>query len=508
MSQLWLYKAPSPGLLITACFFIVLPWLVKGIYNLYFHPLRNIPGPKLGALTSFYAFYWNWIREGGYCKKFAQYHKDYNSPVVRIGPNAVHTNQVELYDVIFKGGSAWLKDSQFYQHFNGVDAMIGPKHFRTYRNHLAPLYAQRAVDGLTPKIHNDLERCAAKIHKTAGTGKPVNMAKMLRLLSSSMILYNIFSLEISLFEHDGYHPFLAAFEHVMTQSWLFVTYPLVPAWLGLIPGTIFSQFNSSWNTFMKYCTAWNEEDMRRQHASDEQSIRDSHSKRYLAMKNEGDEEKKSIIPDPIDDVFNFIAGGSDTTAYTTSAAFFYILSSPSVCTKLVEELDENRSVIRDAMDYHKITSLPYLNAVIKETLRISVPLPGCLPRVVPEGGITVGSFHLPAGTSVSLTHQVISFNEEIFPSSKTFLPERWLGPEAVGLDKWNVAFSRGPRQCLGTTLAYLELRCVLAYFFSRFQMVLTGNCGDRLRWVDRFVAANVDDVEVRVVADRWTGDTF
>lgn len=53
------------------------------------------------------------------------------------------------------------------------------------------------------------------------------------------------------------------------------------------------------------------------------------------------------------------------------------------------------------------------------------------------------------------------------------------------------------------SLAYLELRCVLAYFLSRFEMALTGNCGDRLRWVDRFVAVNLDDVEIKLLRDRW-----
>lgn len=41
----------------------------------------------------------------------------------------------------------------------------------------------------------------------------------------------------------------------------------------------------------------------------------------------------------------------------------------------------------------------FQNAVIKETLRISVPVPGCLPRIVPEGGTTLGSVYLPAGVS-------------------------------------------------------------------------------------------------------------
>nr|AEV21227.1 elymoclavine monooxygenase [Periglandula ipomoeae] len=505
MSLKWLYQAQYAfwtWVLFTFCISITLPLVMIGIYNLYFHPLRNVPGPKLAALTNLYAFYWNWIRDEGYSRQFSALHKYYNSSIIRVGPNHVHTTQVELYDVIFKAGSKWRKEKSFYKYFNGLDAMIEPNQYRTYRTHLAPLYAQRAIDDLAPKIYGDLSISAARMIKMTETGKTINMVKVLRTLSTSMILHNFYSLDISLNEYDGYHPFLEAFEQLMTQSWLFVTYPMVPMLLGLIPGTRFAKFNSSYTTFMNYCNAWNDEDVRKQQASDDQSVRDSHMKRYLAIKND-DEQKKSIIPNPLDDVFNFIAGGSDTTSYTTACAFFYILSSPIVCTKLVRELDEHSSIIRDTFDYTKIQTLPYLNAVIKETLRISVPVPGCLPRVVPEGGVTLGSFSLPAGTAVSISQQAISFNNEIFSSSHSFIPERWIGPEAVGLDKWNIAFSRGPRQCIGTTLAYLELRSVLAYFFSRFEMTLTGNCGDRLRWVDRFVAVNLDDVEVLILRDRW-----
>ncbi|KAG6033497.1 hypothetical protein E4U19_006446 [Claviceps sp. Clav32 group G5] len=489
--------------LLTACIALTSPLVLKGIYNVYFHPLRNIPGPKLAALTDFYAFYWNWIRDEGYSKQFSRMHEQYNSPVIRIGPNNVHTTQVEFYDVIFKSGSKWLKDKSFYKYFNGLDAMIEPYQYRTYRTHLAPLYAQRAIDGLAPKLRSDLTNSASGMMRQTKNGQTVNMAKVFRTLSTSMILHNLFSLDISLNDGDEYHPFLEAFEQLMTQSWLFVTYPMVPMVLSLIPGTSFARFKSSYTTFSNYCTAWNDEDMRKQRENEEQSTRDSHTKRYLSLKDD-DARKKTAIPYPLDDVFNFVAGGSDTTAYTTACAFYHILSSRTVCENLVVELDEHSSIIRDEFDYNKIQNLPYLNAVIKETLRISVPVPGSLPRIVPQGGITIGSFSLPAGTGVSITQQAVSFNEKIFPLPHSFLPERWIGPKSVGLDKWNIAFSRGPRQCIGTTLAYLELRCVIAYFFSRFDMALTGNCGDQLRWVDRFVAVNLDDVEVQILADRWT----
>ncbi|EFY86969.1 putative elymoclavine monooxygenase [Metarhizium acridum CQMa 102] len=486
-----LQQASWALIIFTTCVAVLLPAVITGVYRLYFHPLRNVPGPKLAALTNFYAFYWNWIRDEGYSRRFSALHKYYNSPIIRIGPNSVHTNQPDDFDVIFKVGSKWKKDNSFYKYFNGLDAMIDPAQYRTYRSHLAPLYAQRAVNDLAPKLHKDLLSSAAKMEKSMKTSEAVNMVKVLRTLSTSMILHNLYSHDISLIEYDGYHPFLEAFEQLMTQSWLW-----------FIPGTSFAKFNSSYTTFMKYCKGWNDEDMRIQRLTENQELRDSHMKRYLAM-NSNDWAKDNVVPNPLNDIFNFVAGGSDTTSYTLACAFFYILSSPEIYAKLVKELDENVAFIRDTFDYNKIQNLSYLNAVIKETLRISVPVPGCLPRIVPESGTTLGSVYLPAGTAVSISQQSISFHETIFPSPEKFIPERWLGNEAQRLDKWNVAFSRGPRQCIGTSLAYLELRCVLAYFLSRFEMALTGNCGDRLRWVDRFVAVNLDDVEVKLLRDRW-----
>lgn len=72
----------------TAFAAVLLPAVTTGVYRLYFHPLRNVPGPKLAALTNFYAFYWNWIRDEGYSKRFGALHKYYSK--IR------HSNQLRV----------------------------------------------------------------------------------------------------------------------------------------------------------------------------------------------------------------------------------------------------------------------------------------------------------------------------------------------------------------------------------------------------------------------------
>jgi cytochrome P450 len=72
-----------------------------------------------------------------------------------------------------------------------------------------------------------------------------------------------------------------------------------------------------------------------------------------------------------------------------------------------------------------------------------------LPRILPANGMTLYGQHIPGGTSVSSDAPSVHYNEEIFPDSGTFMPERWLRPDSKELEKYLVAFSKGPRQCLG-----------------------------------------------------------
>jgi cytochrome P450 len=70
-------------------------------------------------------------------------------------------------------------------------------------------------------------------------------------------------------------------------------------------------------------------------------------------------------------------------------------------------------------------------------------------------------------------------NEAIFPNSQAFSPERWLESDASGakiinrkLQRYNIAFSRGTRQCVGMNLAYAELFLMLSTLFRRYEMKL------------------------------------
>jgi len=108
-----------------------------------------------------------------------------------------------------------------------------------------------------------------------------------------------------------------------------------------------------------------------------------------------------------------------------------------------------------------IQSLPYLSAIVKEALRISMANPTRLPRVVPIGGWTFKSAQFPAGTLVGCSAYELHFNADYFPKPFSFQPERWLEenltPEA---SKAFYGFGAGSRSCIAKNLAMTELLMV------------------------------------------------
>ena len=120
-----------------------------------------------------------------------------------------------------------------------------------------------------------------------------------------------------------------------------------------------------------------------------------------------------------------IAAGADTTSLTLAAAVFYLLHSPRVLEVLLAEIRQVPAGA-DGISMSTLLSLPYLRAVIDESLRLAPPAASILPREVLRGGLTIGDEHIPEGTVVGVSAYVIHRNPEYYPEPSTFFPERWI----------------------------------------------------------------------------------
>jgi cytochrome P450 len=121
--------------------------------------------------------------------------------------------------------------------------------------------------------------------------------------------------------------------------------------------------------------------------------------------------------------------GSDTTAIYLRAIFYYLLRHPSALYRVLEGIQtaESKGRLSPIITYKESSSLPYLDACIKESGRIhpSIGLP--LERVVPPAGLEIDGYHLPAGTVVRISAWTSQYDKDVFgPDADEWRPERWL----------------------------------------------------------------------------------
>jgi cytochrome P450 len=139
---------------------------------------------------------------------------------------------------------------------------------------------------------------------------------------------------------------------------------------------------------------------------------------------------------------------------------FYVYTNPRVLNKLRAELAKARpsSPIRNA----EANNLPYLQAVIKEGLRICPPITGIMFKDVPAEGDTWNGKFIPGGTIIGYSVMGICMNREVWGDDvHAFRPERFLEGSTAELEEREAvadsSFGFGRWRCLGRNIALIEL---------------------------------------------------
>lgn len=110
-------------------------------------------------------------------------------------------------------------------------------------------------------------------------------------------------------------------------------------------------------------------------------------------------ENKVGMPHILDACGSNIGAGSDTTAISLSSTIYYLYRHVDVLAKLRAEIEtmERKGLISDPITFQEAQSMPYLQAVIKEGLRVHPAVGTILPRKVPKGGVTLAGTFFPEG---------------------------------------------------------------------------------------------------------------
>lgn len=189
----------------------------------------------------------------------------------------------------------------------------------------------------------------------------------------------------------------------------------------------------------------------------------------------------------IGQITTLLIAGHETTSNQTAWTLWLLAQQPEIQQKLRAEIHDHfgKGMERDP-NYDELMSMPYLDAVCKESFRVKSAVPSTIrvaktsatiplskPYPTRDGKSTFNSVHIPAGRELIIPISAINLDQEIWgPNAAEFVPERWLDLPASakqnGLPMHLMTFISGPRGCIGNRFALAEFKAMLCHLVGKF----------------------------------------
>ncbi|THV01377.1 cytochrome P450 [Dendrothele bispora CBS 962.96] len=199
------------------------------------------------------------------------------------------------------------------------------------------------------------------------------------------------------------------------------------------------------------------------------------------------ENQRMSDEDVVSQVPTFLVAGHETTSTGTTWALYSLSLNKDVQTKLREELF---TLSTDSPTMDELNSLPYLDAAVRETLRVHAPVPSTVrvavkDDIVPLGtpyrdvnGVTHDSILVEKGQTIFIPILAMNRDPKLWgEDAKEFRPERWEKvPEAVSAipGVWGnlLTFLGGARSCIGYRFSLIEMKALLFTLVRAFEFEL------------------------------------
>ncbi|CAG8953633.1 hypothetical protein HYFRA_00010092 [Hymenoscyphus fraxineus] len=450
----------------------------NAVYNLYFHPLSKHPGPKLWAASRLPFIYC--LVTGKLVQREREFHEKYGD-FLRLAPDEVSFASEEAWNDIYtfrKGHKRALRDKRYYTAPDSkVDNIITTADFRFHariRGILSNSFTEASLRSQYPLILSKADLLISQLQLLAenpannGEGGRINMTEWLNFFTMDTISDLAFGESFGCLEKGDYHEWvrtLFSFLKYMSLAAAPRYYPTLEFLLmKLVPKSVME----GQKKHMQY--AFEKINRRIDLKSDRPDFMTPFMRNNVNF--------ESISRDEILATFNFvIIGGSETSATALTGIFNHLSKNENkeILQRLCADI-RTKFTTQQEITFDSIQSIPYLEAVISEGLRVCNPVPGGLPRVVPEGGDTYCGIFLPEGTRLAVRTFATNRSQKNFNDPDKFAPERWLAedqrPTDYSKDSLTASrpFSSGFHSCLGRPLAMLEMRLVIIKLLLAFDI--------------------------------------
>ncbi|KAH8697528.1 benzoate 4-monooxygenase cytochrome P450 [Talaromyces proteolyticus] len=452
---------------------------VVTIYRVYFHPLRKIPGPKLAAATHLVEFYHDVILGGKFCWEVQRMHEKYG-PIVRINPRQVHIIDPDFYDEIYAGGNRKRdKDPAFTPRLGmslSVISTVPHDHHRLRRRILNNFFSKQSVTNLEPMLQEKIDKLSQRLRDAKEAGTVVKLEYAFAAVTADVISHYCYGKSMGYL--DQLYPqndLKEAFNALFQGIHILYFFPMWGFLMNKLPPWLIAKLNPKSKQLAYFRSMVREQSANALNLQAKGMISDKKQSIFNALVDPALPAEERTLDRLTEEGMIVLGAGAETTANTLTLGAFHLIKNRDKMLKLRHEL--TNTVMPNSTSqpsWKQLEQLPYLSAVINETLRLAVGGSWRIPRVATQETIVYNGYEIPPGTPLITSSWFVHMNPDIFPNPEKFDPERWIKAADRGeyLPRYITNFSKGSRNCLGINLAYAELYMVIARFVREFDMEL------------------------------------
>ncbi|PYH95019.1 cytochrome P450 [Aspergillus ellipticus CBS 707.79] len=456
---------------------------------IYLHPLAKYPGPRSSAASRIPITYAT--VSGNLPFWLEKQHVKYG-PVVRVAPDELSYSDPRAWKDIFarhpnrpygmpreKGISAMFDDEHSPPSIVSATDVDHPRISRAY----ASCFTKSALSAQEPLILEHIKRLMVKLHE--GQNQPVNIGDMFTFLLFDIKADLQFGESLRLLDTAANIPWVGSQPYWIRASVIlaalaeFPLIRLISQWA--LPGFVKTQ-----------------RDMYLKFSNDKVNHRlqsmDVDRPDFLQLIVKSKEQQGTLSADELRvNAPILMTAGSDTTMALLSGLIVHLMNAPHAHKKVQDEI---RTAFRTSEDITMLamSRLPFVDACLRETLRLYPSVPALIPRVVPQPGAEIAGLWVSGGTRLCISTLATSRSSRHFFEAGAFHPERWrraeTGEEGDGekeifsADDKNAfhPFSIGNRSCPGQDMAYYISRMVLCHIVLQFDFE---SCSETATWFER-----------------------
>ncbi|CBF81681.1 protein CYP5080D1 [Aspergillus nidulans FGSC A4] len=465
-------------------FFLAL-CIIQLVRSLAKSPYGSIPGPALARFTN--AWYLWQMRRGDFHRTNIKLHQQ-NGPVVRIAPEYFSISDPSAVKPVYGHGTKFIK-SEWYKAWNVTpdpdqtnlfSEQVSQRHAENRRK-VASMYSMSSLVAYEPYVDNCIAVFKQRLNEISVQGKTVDMAHWLQCYAFDVIGEITFGSRFGFLDagndvggvmksiEDG----LAASSYLGLYPWIYPFYLRVLGYL---------------RQGLSYMNEFSLLHIQETRAAMKGSHKDLPS--YMAVKLvQAQTENPHRISDwdILATVGANVGAGSDTTAISLSSTLYHLYRNPGCLAKLREEI-ESAGIGTVIPAFKSTQEMLYLQAVLKEALRVHPGTGFPLFRVVPKGGQVLAGQFFPGGVNVGINSWVLHYDTNIYGADASiFRPERWLEADEEQLKTMEqnyMPFGIGSRTCLGKNISLLEMGKLIPVLVRDYDFDIQGE-GDleaRNRW--------------------------